>query len=612
MDEDSKTPDNQPERPSSENLKVEENSRAPGMPAADVGSAAQHPSTETWEHPESSAEASPDAPPSQASDADGKPKTSNKAKAGAEAGTKNKKANKGRSKPPQKRANAKSADEGAAKEQGGTEDAGSASSGNADGPMQVYLQGCKVDPAPLPPVRTLPPQLAPLFPDLLSVAAVLATTAAAAGHGLYFDRTESDGNGSPALRVAVVGKDRYLPQSLMPAMEAAYALERLDIERWAAEKEKAAVMVGIDAARQRTYQQLVSSAVLLGIAEMAGAPVPVKDAMAALPRPQFVLRDPVQGHVKRALDVARGGLLLIDGRRLPTVSGFGINYDDITADIVNSSAAGCPLALSDSRLAGAVDLRCIVVSVIGTITDIDALSLHKAEVAMLTGTVFVPTDGRAADSPTVDAAAVLTQSLARVRKLVDSAQKLGVPLKLSRAARKAEEQAKAKFSRSATEVLPPLKHYYGVAADLVRRIAYVLHLLDHAAAQADRLPAEVDRGVILRAVALVERAIMPAARNTLAPSSVAPEVRDARRILSFIQQYTSQQHPKLARRDVVRIFQRTLTVSAIDRAIRRLVDDGLLTQSDSDAGGGQAFQVNDAVFLASLPDLVSDPRRPRQ
>jgi hypothetical protein len=67
---------------------------------------------------------------------------------------------------------------------------------------------------------------------------------------------------------------------------------------------------------------------------------------------------------------------------------------------------------------------------------------------------------------------------------------------------------------------------------------------------------------------------------------------------------------------VIRIFQRSMSVAAIDRAIRRLVADGLLAPSNPDAagGGGHVFQVHEVVFEPEhqLPDLVTDPPRPRQ
>lgn len=136
------------------------------------------------------------------------------------------------------------------------------------------------------------------------------------------------------------------------------------------------------------------------------------------------------------------------------------------------------------------------------------------------------------------------------------------------------------------------------------------------ARKADRVSVEVSNDVVTRAVAFMEQCVLPAARITLAASSVAPEVRDARRIISFAQQYASAAFPLLARRDVIRILQRSMSVAAVDRAICRLVGDGLLTASNPDMakGGVHVFQVHPVVFEANyqLPDLVTDPRRPRQ
>jgi hypothetical protein len=68
--------------------------------------------------------------------------------------------------------------------------------------------------------------------------------------------------------------------------------------------------------------------------------------------------------------------------------------------------------------------------------------------------------------------------------------------------------------------------------------------------------------------------MLPSARNVLAPVSVAPAVRDARRIVSFAQQYASAAFPLLARRGVIRILQRSMPVTAVDHAIRQLSPTG--------------------------------------
>ncbi len=80
--------------------------------------------------------------------------------------------------------------------------------------------------------------------------------------------------------------------------------------------------------------------------------------------------------------------------------------------------------------------------------------------------------------------------------------------------------------------------------------------------------------------------------------------------------YCGADLPSLARRDVIRIFQRSMSVASVDRAIRRLVTDRLLVPSNpnADGGSGHVFRVDSVVFdpASQLLDLVTDPRRPRQ
>jgi hypothetical protein len=119
--------------------------------------------------------------------------------------------------------------------------------------------------------------------------------------------------------------------------------------------------------------------------------------------------------------------------------------------------------------------------------------------------------------------------IAAVRALAANPQDAGSRLRLSAAARKTLEQAEGRMARASAAVLPPLAHYYAAVADLVRRIAVGLHILDHAARQADRISAEIGKDVMLRAIGFVERCVLPAACSVLAPASVAPEERNARR-----------------------------------------------------------------------------------
>jgi hypothetical protein len=508
-------------------------------------------------------------------------------------------------------------DKRAAEEPGATGDAGSATAPDEGAPVLTCLQRAHIEPAAPPPAATLPPQLGSLFPDMMSVSAVLAVTAAAAGHGVRLDTGKNGDGASFALRVAIVGKERHLPQTVAPVLNSAYALEAQQVQRWKADKTVADLKGAADAFRRRLHQQMTANAGLLGFAGLSDSLNPmIVAASSALPRPCFVLRNPVQTEVRRGLEAANQGVLVVESRRMPTMAGWGVNYDEVTADLLNAASDGRPLELADPRADGCVRMRPVAVSVIGTLSSIDSYGLYKAGVPALAATVFVPADENLKFGPTAGAVTTLIEILGRVRALAANAQDAGSPLRLSAAARKTLEQAKMKLARMANEVLPPLAYYYAAAADLVRRIVVVLHVLDHAARQADRVSAEVGKDVVLRATAFVEQCVLPAARSALAVASVAPEVRDARRILSFIQQYCSTEFPLLTRRDVIRIFQRSMSVAAIDRAIRRLIADGLLAPSNPDAagGGGHVFQVHEAVFAPEnqLPDLVTDPRRPRQ
>jgi hypothetical protein len=329
-----------------------------------------------------------------------------------------------------------------------------------------------------------------------------------------------------------------------------------------------------------------------------------------------VLRNPGQKNATSALEAADRGILLVDGRRLPTMSGFGVNYDDATADLLNTAAAGHPLELADPRLAYCIRMRPVQVSVIGMLTIVDICSLHKAKSEMLAATMFVPVDENFKSAPTGDAVTVLTEILQRVRALTTNAQDTGASLRLSAPAGKILEQWKSRSTHASTGTLPPLANYYAGAADLVRRTAVGLHVLDHATRQADRLSAEVGKDAVRRAITFVEQCVLPAARSALTAASVAPEVRNGRRILSYAQLYASVARPNLILRDISRILKRAMpTAAEFDCAIDRLFVDKLLTPSDpEEAGGGHAVRVVEEVFQSAnqLPDLVTDPRRPRQ
>ena len=497
---------------------------------------------------------------------------------------------------------------------------GAAASPSVDegAPIAAYLQGTHLELGELsPPATTLPPRLASLFPGMAATSAVLAATAAAIGHGVCLPANTNRERISPALRVAIVGEECGLPPAIAPVLEAAYVLEQEEVQLWVAEQQQADLSGAAETARRRLYKQTLTNAALLGLAGLPHtlSPTIAGPSSVALPRPQFVLRDPGQKDVRHALETAEAGVLLVDGRRMATMAGFGTNYDTLTANLLNTAASGRPLELADPRFADCIRMRPVVVSVVGRLSIVDIFSLHKAASAALAATVFVTTEDESTSGPPANAVATLTETLRHVRVHCATAQDGTRSLRLSTAASKVLEQAKAKLARASIEVLPPLSVYYAGAADLLTRIVVVLHVLDHAESKADRMSVEVSKEVVLRAVEFLDRSVVPMARITLAVASVNPEVRDARRIISFAQQYASAAFPVLTRRDVIRILKRSMSVAVVDHAIRRLVADGLLVASNSDGakGGGHVFQVHPTVFETKyqLPDLITDPRRAR-
>ncbi|KQY97187.1 hypothetical protein ASD45_21005 [Pseudolabrys sp. Root1462] len=513
------------------------------------------------------------------------------------------------------------ADKRGAAEPGDAGDAPNEAGSDERAPDLTCLQVVRIKPAASPPVGTLPPALEELFTDTVSVSALLAATAAAAGLGVWLGtgKNANGVGGSLALRVAFVGEEHHLPQAARPVLHAAYALEAKDVQRWRVDKEKADLHGAAIAARRRLCRQTRAQAVMLGLAGLSESlelDLTAAETASSPPRPSVVLRDPVQTEVKRGLEAANSGVLIVDGRRMPSMAGFGVNYDTLTAQLLNDASVGRPLELADPRADGCVRMRPVSASVIGTLSVVDSFSLHKATTAALTATLFIPAEEKSESGQATDVAKAATDILARARALTATRGDDLIQLKFSAAARKILEHAKTRFVSTSAAVLPPLAHYYVAAADLAYRIAVLLHLLDHAARKADQMSAEIGKDVAQRAIDFVEQTALPAARSVLMDASVVSEVRNARRILSFAQLNASVARPNLLLRDVGRILKRAMpTAAEFDRAIDRLVADKLLVPCDpKEAGGGHAVRVAEVVFdpERQLPDLVTDPRRPRQ
>ena len=501
-------------------------------------------------------------------------------------------------------------------EQGPQEDAAeTAGAASSDGTPNVRcLKIIREESQPLPP-GILPPEIDKLFPDPGSRgalgSALLSAVAAAAGHAVRLARGKEETPSILGLRVAVVSDASSLTAIVAPVLQAAYALQANETKIWVVEKEKEFGKAAVVAVRQRLHRQTVANAAILGINGLADAEVASAATLVSvlpMPRPCFVLRDPVPTAVKQALANADKGLLLADGTKMPSMAGFGMNYLTDLAKLLNSANAGELLELADPWAHGAVRMRCACVPVIGMLATLDTLGLYEATPEALASTVFVPVE-TVSKVIAANATNVLTAMLTRLRALQPEDEGKLYRLRLSAEARKTLEQMKRRLTPAASDALPPLADVYTRATDLALRIAASLHLLDYAVGDADHLPAEIENAVMRRAADFVEKYALPAARNVLGPASIEPAERDARRVLSFAQQNIALEEDVKVR-ELHRHLRRGMGKMELGQAIRLLVNDGLL--SPKAPGGNQAYTLDPLVFAPEnrLPDLAGDPRRP--
>ncbi len=469
--------------------------------------------------------------------------------------------------------------------------------------------------APPLPAGILPPQIEKLFPDPASraapVCALLAAVGAAAGHAVgIFTGKADERSGTLSLRIAAVSDAHSLSSLIAPVLQATYAVHADETKIWVAEKEMEAGQAAVAMVRQRLYRQTVANAAILGFGALVDAEVmPTAVPAPPTPPPCFVLRDPVPTAIASALANAGKGVLVADGNKMPTMAGCGTNYLAGLADLLNDANAGELLELADPLAHGAVRMRGACVSVIGLLSTIETFGLHKAKTGALASTVFVPVEA-GPKAITANAGKVLMTTLSRLRALHPEEEGDLRRLHLSADARKLLEQAKRKLLRAANEMLAPLAEIHADAADLIIKIAALLHLLGHAIGDADQLPLDIGKDSMARAIAFVEQYALPAAVHVLGPSSIAPVQRDARRVLSFAQQNLSADDP-LVLNEIARRLVKSMRRDEIRQAIDLLVGDGLLSLKVP--GGSQSYTVDPVVFVAEnrLPDLAGDPRRPK-
>ena len=476
------------------------------------------------------------------------------------------------------------------------------------------LRCLKITRAVVPPLPSgiLPPVIDKVFPDAGSrgalASALLAAATAAAGHAVGVAGGKDEG-GILGLRVAVISDVNSLASIIAPVLQAAYAVQADETKTWMATSQTQTGQAAVAAVRQRLYRQTVANAAILGIDDLANAEVvPPAPAAVSAARPCFVLRDPIPTAVKQALANAGKGTLIVDGGRMTTMAGWGTNYLADLAGLLNGANAGDLLELADPLAHGAVRMRCACVSVIGMLFALDTFGLYKAKPEALASTVFAPVEA-ASKTVAANAAKGLMVVLGRLRALETEDDGSLRRLRLSADARKSLEQFKRKVMRASNDVLPPLADVYAGAGDLALRIAASLHLLDHAVGDGDELPTQMENAVMQRAVDFVEQYALPAARNVLGPASIDTVERNARRLMSCAQQ---DMEPEQSEREFFRHLRRGMGKMELKAAIRLLIDDGLL--SPKTPGSGRIYVVHPLVFAPEnrLPDLVGDPRRPKQ
>ena len=359
--------------------------------------------------------------------------------------------------------------------------------------------------------------------------------------------------------------------------------------------------------RRRDYQALIGSAARLGLSNVAEA---VNSAVAAPPtspppQPQFVARETALSKLRKVLESTHGGVLVADDGRMPSLAGWGVNFNNKTADMLNKIAAGRGVELADPNDTCVRLRRNVSASVIGQLSLVDIYNLHKAEPSAIAATMIVCADFVAAAVPAGgnDARRDSLRGAEdqRQRPWWAQALRLSGPAELL-------DQARAGFVRRAASCAHPVAGYYKSAADLALRIAGVLTVADAASRGADNFAVEIGQDVAGRAVAFVERCALPCAHHVLGYTSIDPVLNNARRVASFVQK-TSTVGALISQRDIGRLLRHSMDPTELEAAIVRLVSAGLLEVDPKVSG--RMFKVSSTVFKPGyrLPDLVSDQRR---
>jgi hypothetical protein len=467
---------------------------------------------------------------------------------------------------------------------------------------QPSQEGVLQSPPTIPPTQmsdmTVAPVLRAVFGeapiDGAAFAGFLTAVSACAGHAVEI---EADTRNVPAvLRTAIIGDQAGLLPIIAPLMDAVYRVQNAEIDAWHLRRDTG--NLAIEQATKKLRIQLATAAHFLQAPAPESASLSRTSATSKHP-PNFICRNSTWSKVLKAAGTK--GHLLVDDRKMPTVAGWGYNYDTDTAASLSASSRGEPFEVTTTT--GHTTVRPVPVSVIGPMKPEDAYWMYRPECAHLAATLFVY-----AETPFTLETEFCHTILQRARSLgaEGSVHRVHLSSKASKIFQK--------FSVASDMVLPPLKDFLAGVPDLSLRTALAIHIARWAAGLDAELPPEISEETMRQATSFIRDVAIPHGQQFLGLASVPPVIIVARRIVSITQQTVSAGDAgEFFRRAAVTALQNAHFITDIDEALRLLEDLGLLVPVAIDRTapkGGPRYKVARQIFEPNhqLPDLVTDPR----
>ncbi len=384
-----------------------------------------------------------------------------------------------------------------------------------------------------------------------------------------------------ALRVALVRPDHS--GSLVPSaiLAAAYAAENDALDRYEAADQVELERLRAAAGRRRLHAQASEIAAALA----TPPPPPLIEVMPARSgvRPRIVVINEASAAV-RAAAAGATGVLLIDQRRMPSMTRIGGFYDTETELLLAALARGDSVPIADPK-SGRTQMRSLPASVIGGLIPTDFLLAHEVAAESLLATAFVPLS--APLPPTGDS----TDMVSLLRPLGDLAGNVAVTLMFA-ASVETLTTAAERWTTLAAAAQPPLSSYLAHLPDLARRLAAALHLVTRSGGDG-KLAREIPATIVKSAVALVDSLLLPTAQAILSPVSTTDAIRDGRRIIDYVRAKTSPRD-SLERRRLLQSWQHSMPTVRLNAALTLLEAEKLLTATEK--SGSKQYQVSADVY----------------